>query len=376
VVATAASRPLTYTIRAVGTLEAYQVVTIPAKVAGTVQDLALEEGQRVTPTLVLARVDPERFRLEEQQAEAAVAKADATAARAKAQAGVATASLTEAKATLARRESLQKENAVAREELEAAKAEVARWTSTLAEATATAAEAEAIGAEARAKVALAKKSSTDAEVRSPLEGIVDRKHVALGQYVKVGDPIATIVDTSCVRVRFPLTSAESLRVREGALLTFRSPSAPGKTYTASITKVSDTADPRTRMVDCLAQVEGVCPDLKPGFFADVEVQAGGSADAVVVPETAVTATEAGFVAYVIDGSVARRRVVTLGLRTSAGELEILSGLEKGATVAVRGVAALQEGSTVDVQGRQEPPSAGTPPSPAAPVTPALGGEPR
>jgi RND family efflux transporter MFP subunit len=242
--------------------------------------------------------------------------------------------------------------------------------------SAPAAVAEAIGAEARAKVALAKKSSADAEVRSPLEGVVDRKHVALGQYVQVGDPIATIVDTSCVRVRFPLTSAESLRVREGSLLTFRSPSAPGKTYTASLTKVSDTADPRTRMVDCLAQVEGVCPDLKPGFFADVEVQAGGSPNAVVVPETAVTATEAGFVAYVIDGAVARRRVVTLGLRTPTGELEILSGLEKGATVAVRGVAALQEGTTVDVQGRQDAPAAASPPSPAAAVAPALGGEPR
>src|SRR5437870_5360628 len=52
--------PLTYEVVAIGSLEAYQTVTIPARVAGPLEKLTLEEGQGVKPTDVLAVIDGER----------------------------------------------------------------------------------------------------------------------------------------------------------------------------------------------------------------------------------------------------------------------------------------------------------------------------
>jgi membrane fusion protein, multidrug efflux system len=362
---TAGTRALTYSIRSVGTLEAYEVVTVPARVAGTVEALSFEEGHEVTREKVLARIDPERFRLELAQAEAAVAKTAAAGPRARAQIASAEASLQEARDTLARRQALSLDRAVAREELEAARTAVARWTASLDEARATTSEVDAQVADAKASLALAQKNLADSDVHSPIAGVVEKKHVSRGQYVQIGSPLATLVDTRTLRVRFPVTSAESVRLLRGTKLSFRTPAVPEKTFTAEVLHVAGTADPRTRMVEVLGEVTEKNADLRPGFFANVDVVIGSRKDAVVVPETAVLATEQGTVAYVVQEGVARVRRVVLGLRTPEGDLEIVSGIVPGDRVVVRGAPALQDGSLVAEQAAASAPAAA-----AVPVAPA------
>ena len=93
----------------------------------------------------------------------------------------------------------------------------------------------------------------------------------------------------------------------------------------------------------VAAVEGDAPTLRPGTFAEVRVPIGASDGAVIVPDTSVRPSERGLLAYVVEGEVARERVLSLGLRTPDGRVEVKSGLEQGLNVVSARVSGLKDG---------------------------------
>ena len=120
-------------------------------------------------------------------------------------------------------------------------------------------------------------------------------------------------------------------------------------FTASIRLVGAAADSRDRMVAVTAEVDDPArAELRPGTFVEVEVPVGGSAAAAVIPQTAIRPSEHGFLAFVVEGDVARERVLELGLRTAEGEVEVRRGLAAGEILVVRGAEALRDGAKVDL----------------------------
>jgi hypothetical protein len=98
--------------------------------------------------------------------------------------------------------------------------------------------------------------------------------------------------------------------------------------------------------------------LRPGSFAEVSAGIGGGSHAPVVPETAVRPSERGFIAYVIEGDVAHERVLTLGMHTADGHVEVKAGLREGESLVIRGAEALSDGAKVKIAteggGRRKP----------------------
>ena len=324
-----------YEIKALGTLEAEEVVQITAQVEGAVSEVNFREGDRVTTDQVLLRIDPQRYRLEAEKAEATLKRAAAERDRAQADA--------------ARREALAKEQLVAAEDLNRARAEAERDT----------ADAEA----ARAARDLAEQNRHKSEVRPPRAGVINTRAVELGQYVQEGNTLATLVDVSQLRLRFKVSEAESLRARTGQLLGFRVSSLGDKTFQGRVYHVGEVADPATRQVEVLARVANP-GSLRPGFFAEVNLASETRKGAIVVPEGAVQASERGFVAYVVNDGKAHLRSIQIGLRTGSG-VEILSGLGQGETVVVEGSDRLRDGIPVQAEaaqpaGAQATPSGGRP----------------
>ena len=315
------ARDVTYRIQAVGSLEAEEVVQVTAEVEGKVTDVRFQEGMRVDPHTILFRIDPDRYRLEAQRAEAAYQKALIDARR--------------ADQDQQRREQLAKEQLVAMEELNRSRGEADRLA--------------AEGDSAKAARDIALQNVRRSEVRAPRGGVINTKTVETGQFVKTGDILARIVDTSRLRLRFKVSEGESLRARAGQSVAFKVAALGNTPFTGQIYHVGEVADPTTRQVEVLAWVKnpGV---LKPGFFAEVDLASETKANAVVVPEPAVVASERGFVAYVIDGTKARVRPLKLGIRTGDGGVEILSGVTPGEKVVVEGSDRLSEGMEVQIAG--------------------------
>jgi multidrug efflux pump subunit AcrA (membrane-fusion protein) len=81
----------------------------------------------------------------------------------------------------------------------------------------------------------------------------------------------------------------------------------------------------------------------------VSIAVGSANEVAVLPEKAVRPSEKGFIAFVLDGDVARERVVTLGMHTKDGHVEVRSGIEVGEQLVVRGGEALRDGVKVKVE---------------------------
>jgi membrane fusion protein (multidrug efflux system) len=340
-------RDVASSLQAPGSIEAEEEIQVVAAVEGVVTRVDFHEGDRVSPKSVLAEIDPERYRL---QAERAKARYDQTEALRQ-----------QAESELKRREELLRQTPplVSAEELERARQELERQR--------------AAAAEAKAAWSLAEQDRRRSIVAPIVPGIINRKSVVTGQHVDSDAVLATLVDTRRLRLRFRVTESESVRLKDGLPVTFTTAAWPGRTFEARLYHVSRSADPASRMVECLALIEDRDEALKPGFFAEVRAATEKRAGALLVPERAVLATERGFVVFEAEGHVARRREVTVGLRADDGAMEILTGLKPGAVVITDGNASLRDGAAIDPAAGSVPRSAAVPaPAPEAPDAPAGG----
>ncbi|HQR44802.1 MAG TPA: efflux RND transporter periplasmic adaptor subunit [Thermoanaerobaculia bacterium] len=323
--ASVAARDVVYRVQALGSLEPEEFLQITAEVSGAVKEVLFNAGDDVTAETVLVRIDPDRYRLEAERAAASHRRAVADWKR--------------AESDLARREALAKERLVADEELIRARQEAERLA--------------ADAASAQAASAIAQQNLERSSVRAPRRGKVNTRTVDPGQFVQTGNLLATLVDLHRLRLRFKVSEAESLKATVGQSVTFRVASLGSAAFTARVYHVGGTADPATRQVEILAWVDnpGV---LKPGFFAEVTLSTGNQKGALVVAESAVQASERGFVVYAVEGGRATARPVKIGLRTGDGSVEILSGLAAGETIVTEGSDRLTEGMAVDAAGSEAP----------------------
>ena len=317
-VAPAEVREVVYQIKALGSLEAEEMVQVTAEVEGAVTEVRFHEGDLVTPKTLLARIDPDRYRLELERAKAALDQSIAELGR--------------AQADLRRREELARNQLVAAEEMTRSQGENARLSAAVAVA--------------RAALGIAQQNFNKAEVRAPQAGVINTRSADTGAYVKLGTVLATLVDTGRLRLRFKVSEGESLRARQNGTVIFRVAALGPRDFQASIYHVGSVAAPTTRQVEVLAWVKnpGV---LKPGFFAEVTLAGESRKEAIVVPEGAVQASEQGFVTYVVEKGTARLRPIEIGLRTGTGVVEILSGVKPQESVVIEGSDRLADG--IDVQ---------------------------
>jgi multidrug efflux system membrane fusion protein len=316
------SRRVEYAIAAVGSVEAFETVEVTARVAGVVEGVRFQEGDTVTTAQVLVEIEPQRYQLDVDSAEAALEKARASKA--------------EADLGLQRRESVNARNPdlVKAEDVDAFRTQV------------RVASADVL--EKQAALELAELNLRYAYVRAPVAGVIQTRSAQTGQYVQPGVVLATLVRREPLLLRFAVPEQEAARLRAGLVAHFRVGGA-AQEYGAAIQHVAASADERSRMVAVTARVDDPRRDeLRPGTFAEVRVPVGSTADAPVVPQTAIRPSEQGFLAYVVEDRVARRRVLTLGLRTGDGQVEVREGLRAGELLVVRGAEALRDGAPVKV----------------------------
>ena len=316
------SRRVEYTITAVGSLDAFERVAVTARVAGVVERVLLSEGQIVSKGQALVEIDPERYRLAVEAAQAALQKASA--------------GRSEAEAGYSRRQAASAKNpGLIRGE------EVETWRTKVQTAAAEVAAAQAALAQARLNL-------RDAFVRAPVSGIIQTRTVETGQYVAVGTVMATLVRRDPLLLRFQVPEQDAQPLRPGLVARFNV-AEDTTVHEARITHVAAAASQTSRMVDVTAHVLNPNrPEFRPGAFARVTVPIGATREAPVIPQTAIRPTERGFLAYTVQNGTAQARLLTLGMRTADGQVEVRQGLKAGETLVVRGAEALRDGAKVKV----------------------------
>ncbi len=112
---------------------------------------------------------------------------------------------------------------------------------------------------------------------------------------------------------------------------------------------SESADDTSRLVDITANIEDPSDrSLRPGSFAEITVPVASASEAPVIPVAAVRPSARGFLAYVVEGDRAVERILTLGMSSADGRVEVLSGLKGGESLVIRGSEALSNGVSVRI----------------------------
>jgi multidrug efflux system membrane fusion protein len=322
-VAPIALRQVGYVITAPGSIQAFEQVQVTARVGGAVDRVAFVEGQVVKGGDTLAVIEVDRYQVAVSQAKAAVDKAKAAEAQAEQQLARRQASNTEHPGLVP-----GEEVAVFQTNVQTAKADIQA---------------------ADQLVRVAELNLRDAYVRAPIAGVIQTRTVETGQYLQPGAVLATLLQRDPLLLKFSVTEQDAPRIKPGmtANLTLRESQ---RTYSASITLVSAAADPTSHLVAVTGQVDDKEHQywLRPGAFCDVSVPVGTTHQAPVIPELAIRASERGMLAYVVQANVAKERVVTLGMHTANGFVEISSGLAAGDVLVVRGAEPLSDGAPVKI----------------------------
>lgn len=198
---------------------------------------------------------------------------------------------------------------------------------------------------------LAKQRVQDCLVVAPVNGIVARRFVDVGDYAvaggPMGDPVLTLVETDPLYVEAEISESELPHVRKGMDVRIEVRAA-NATLRGRIVRIGATVDPRKRTTTLRVELENPFLDVKPGMYATVAIPINNRATALTVPQLSVLERngDRGVVYVVVNGKATKRNVV---LGVSRGDrIEILSGLHEGEHVIVGGQTRVQEGSSVRV----------------------------
>ncbi|MDO8889989.1 MAG: efflux RND transporter periplasmic adaptor subunit [Hydrogenophaga sp.] len=297
--------------QAVGTLRSRQSVTLKPEVSGRVARIAFADGAQVRAGQLLVQLDDTLQRAELSQAQA---------------------QLSIARANLKRNQELVAENFVATRVVEESLANLQV---------------------AEAQVALATARMQRMRITAPFNGTVGLRSINLGQYVKDGDDLVNLEDTSLLTVDFRLPERYQSSIASGQVVQVQLDALPGKTFEATVLAVDPLLDANGRSIS----VRAVMPrssgaDLRPGMFARVLIVFSVNDAALVVPEEAMVPQGGKQFVFLLDEQgqgdakklVSRRVEVEAGVRRGA-EVQIVKGVAAGDTVVVAGQQRLQRDGT-------------------------------
>src|SRR5687767_8122630 len=205
-------------------------------------------------------------------------------------------------------------------------------------------------AAARARADATGRSMTKSRVVAPVDGEIETQIVAIGDYVKLGDPLFRMVGVQEVRVHLLLPEAAAARIKPGLKVTLTPPAAPEQLLEARIDEIKPTLGVNNRAIDAIVKISGAGTMFRGGGTVNARIITSPLDGALMVPEQSVVLRPAGKVVYAIEGNVARQRVVETGLRQD-GWQQIVKGLNAGEVVAADGAGFLTDGAAVTVRSK-------------------------
>ena len=362
-VATAATAPMQVSIDEDGETRVRHRFVISAPVAGRVDRIELEPGDRVTrETTVLARLAPVQSSLLDPRTRAelnaAVEAARAAVGQAQAELQRATVALERARSSERRQRALFEGGAIPRDTLEAAETEVQT-----AEEAARAAGFAVQGAEyqlqlARARLQAPQSSGAAIEVRAPIDGVVLKRFRESSAVVAPGEPLLEIGDPDQIEIVADLLSTDAVRVAPGAEVLIEQWGG-GHTLRGRVRRVEPSGFMKVSALGVEEQRVNVIIDfedpaaageaLGDGYRVEVRIVTWRHENALTVATGSLFRQDEGWAVFVVDEGVARLRRVQLGQRNqSVGQ--ILDGLSAGQTVVLHPPDTLADGMRVTVRG--------------------------
>lgn len=304
-VAVASRSAVTAAFQGTANLVAEAEAEVVTKTSGVVLEIRVEEGDQVKAGQVLARLDSERQRLSVAQSEANLRKLEND---------------------FKRQQEMIGRKLISQDVFDRSRYDLDTQ---------------------RAAYDLAKLELSYTEIRAPIDGVVSKRMVKVGNLIQLNQPLFKIDDFD------PLEAVINVPEREMRLIAAKQPvqmlvdALPDALFTGEVARVSPVVDAGTGTFRVVAQFRDGSGRLRSGMFGRVRVVYDQRADVLVVPRSALVGDEKDASVYVVEADTAKRRKVKLGY-SDGGQVEVVEGVSDGEQVVTLGQAALRDGSKVQV----------------------------
>jgi len=357
---------LTATVTASGEIVAARYADIGSPIMGRLISLNAREGDAVRAGAVLARIDPVQAAATAAAAAAGLSaiEADAQAALTQVRTGEAMLDETRARAEEAataftRANQLRDAGLLAAADFDRAKsaADAAQAQQVAAAAAVDrhrhdAGAAERRVAQARAERTRARDQLTRTEITAPIDGVVTRLDVEVGEMVVVGvqnQPgtiLMTVSDLAAIDAEVKVAEADVMRLSTGMPAHVTLEAIPGHQLNGRVVKIGASALPQAggtaaaREFRVTVRLETGATSLRPGLTCDAEIEVARHYGVLAVPLQAVVERGGRTGVFQRDGGRARFVPVTTGI---IGGLQIeVDGLREGAEIVVGPLHVLRD----------------------------------
>jgi multidrug efflux system membrane fusion protein len=330
-VANAETKDVPIYLDGLGTVQAFQTVTVKPMVDGPLVEVRFKEGQEVHAGDVLARIDPRTYQAALDQAVAKKAQDQAN--------------LANAKVDLARYQKLAATAYTSAQQADTHKAMVAQLTAQVEQDQ---------GAIDSARTQLSYTTIT-----SPIDGRTGMRLVDQGNIVHASDATGIVVITTLqpISVVFTLPQqalpAVAAAMKEGspealAVMQGNDGDAAGVLDRGTLTVLDNQVDPTTGTIKLKATFPNPGHKLWPGGFVGVRLKVATERGATVVPPAAVQRGPSGTYVYVVNAdNTVKRQSVRVGHEDAQSSI-ITAGLQPGAKVVTDGTSRLTDGAHVTI----------------------------
>lgn len=291
--------------RGTATLEAEDEATVVAKASGVIEQILVEEGQRVRAGQALARLDTERLKLE-------VARAQAT--------------MENLENAYKRNESVYQRNLVSREAYERSKFELDG---------------------ARAAYDMAALSLRESDIKAPFDGIVTARYIKLGNMIQANAQAFRVTKMDRLQATLHVPERDIHKLHPGHEVKLAVDAWPAKLFAGEVVRINPVVDAATGTVKVTVQMAANQTELRPGMFGRVEILYDRKEDALLIPKDAVITEDAQQAVFVVAGGKAQRRTIRTGYSDN-DHYEVVEGLKDGEQVVTTGQTNLKDDAKVQI----------------------------
>jgi membrane fusion protein, multidrug efflux system len=314
-------------LNGIGTVQAFNMVTIKSRVDGQLVKVNFKEGQEVSAGDPLIEIDPRPFQAVLEQVQATKAKDEAQ--------------LANAEADLARYSQLVGPGYQTKQSFDQQKALVAQLTATV--------KAD------QAQIDAAQLNLDYSTIKAPISGRLGVRLVDAGNMVRATDNagLVTITQTKPIYVNFTMAQEHLHKIHEKQMLGDLAVQAYGADNVTllsegKLTVIDNAIDQTTGTIRLKGEFANTDERLWPGEFVDVRLILSTRKGVATVPQQTVQVGPNGYYAYVIkpDNTVERRAVDVASMQD--GLAVIGKGLSVGEKIVVDGQYRLTDGARVKV----------------------------
>ena len=306
VVVEARRQPVTESLALVGSIAANELIEIKSEIDGTIQEILFREGQRVEKGQLLIRLDESKLAADVAEYESNFKLAQANFDRAK---------------------QLSEGKLISQSEYDQAAA-----TFDVRQATLNRKQREL----------------KDTLITAPFSGVIGARNVSPGQVIARNTLLTWLVDMDPVKVELNVPERFLSQLELGQTLDLTVAAFGTNEFHGQVYFIAPSVDATTRTTLVKAKIPNPQLELKPGMFANLELNLQIRENAVVIPETALSQLVEGGsgVVFVVDkATTAQPRKVKLGVHM-AGKVEVIQGIEAGDRVIVEGLQKIGPGMPV------------------------------